>query len=177
MTTGVVVASGLLIVTGLLALFGLFLFLWSGIAANRDQDVMYSELRKQLALATVPVNGAIPTGTPIGIVQIPRLRLEQVFVEGSASEQTIHGPGLRHDTVLPGQAGASVLVVRPGFVHSKMTAGLPAAPLSTTPEVVADATVKALRSGRRTVWAPGALRWVFVVFRHLPGFLWRRLER
>ena len=63
---------------------------------------MYDELKEQLGLATVPVNGAIPTGTPIGIVEIPRLGLEQVFVEGSASEQTMTGPGLRHDTVLPG---------------------------------------------------------------------------
>ncbi|HET6938055.1 MAG TPA: sortase [Nocardioides sp.] len=110
--TAVVIASGLMVVTGLVALFGLFLFLGSGMAQNRDQDVMYDELKKQLALATVPVNGAIPTGTPIGVVEIPRLDLEQVFVEGSASEQTIKGPGLRHDTVLPGQAGASVLVGR-----------------------------------------------------------------
>ena len=101
-----------MVVTGLVALFGLFLFVGSGIAANRDQDVMYDELKEQLGLAIVPVNGAIPTGTPIGIVAIPRLDLEQVFVEGSASEQTIKGPGLRHDTVLPGQAGASVLVGR-----------------------------------------------------------------
>jgi sortase A len=99
-------------VTGLVALFGLFLFVGSGLGAHRDQDVMYTELKEQLALATVPVNGAIPTGTPIGIVEVPRLGLEQVFVEGSASEQTIKGPGLRHDTVLPGQAGASVLVGR-----------------------------------------------------------------
>ena len=110
--TAVVIASGLMVVTGLVALFGLFLFVGSGLAANRDQDVMYDELKEQLGLATVPVNGAIPTGTPIGIVEIPRLGLEQVFVEGSASEQTIKGPGLRHDTVLPGQAGASVLVGR-----------------------------------------------------------------
>jgi sortase A len=110
--TAVVIASGLMLVTGLVALFALFLFLGSGLAQNRDQDVMYDELKKQLALATVPVNGAIPTGTPIGIVEIPRLGLEQVFVEGSASEQTTKGPGLRHDTVLPGQAGASVLVGR-----------------------------------------------------------------
>lgn len=111
-TTGVVIASGLMLVTGLVALFGLFLFVGSGIAAGRDQDVMYDDLQEQLALATVPVNGAIPTGTPIGIVEIPRLRVEQVFVQGSASEQTLGGPGLRHDTVLPGQAGASVLVGR-----------------------------------------------------------------
>ena len=36
-------------------------------------------------------------------------------------------------------SGVSVLVVRPGFVRSKMTEGLPDAPLSTTPQAVADA--------------------------------------
>jgi decaprenylphospho-beta-D-erythro-pentofuranosid-2-ulose 2-reductase len=71
--------------------------------------------------------------------------------------------------------GASVLVVRPGFVHSKMTEGLPAAPFATTPTAVADATVKALRQGRRTVWVPGTLRFVFSAFRHLPGPVWRRM--
>ena len=72
-------------------------------------------------------------------------------------------------------SGASVLVVRPGFVHTKMTEGRKAAPLATTPSVVGEATVKALRSGRRTVWVPATLRPVFSVFRHLPGPIWRRL--
>ncbi len=72
-------------------------------------------------------------------------------------------------------SGASVLVVRPGFVHSSMTEGMKAAPFATTPAAVADATVKALARGRRTVWVPGTLRVVFSVFRHLPGALWRRL--
>jgi decaprenylphospho-beta-D-erythro-pentofuranosid-2-ulose 2-reductase len=72
--------------------------------------------------------------------------------------------------------GASVLIVRPGFVHSSMTAGMKAAPLATTPEAVAAATVDALRSGRRIVWVPGILRVVFSVFRHLPGPIWRRMK-
>lgn len=71
--------------------------------------------------------------------------------------------------------GASVLVVRPGFVHSAMTAGMKAAPLATTPAAVAEATVAALRKGRRTVWVPATLRPLFSVFRHLPGPIWRRL--
>lgn len=71
--------------------------------------------------------------------------------------------------------GVHMLVVRPGFVHSQMTVGAKAAPFATTPEVVADATVKALRSKRRVAWAPGVLRYVFVVLRHLPGPVWRRL--
>ncbi|MEO5723001.1 MAG: decaprenylphospho-beta-D-erythro-pentofuranosid-2-ulose 2-reductase [Ilumatobacteraceae bacterium] len=72
--------------------------------------------------------------------------------------------------------GVHVLVVRPGFVRSAMTAGLDAAPFATTPEKVAVATVKALRGGRRTVWVPGLLRFVFSGLRHLPGPVWRRLK-
>lgn len=72
-------------------------------------------------------------------------------------------------------SGASVLVVRPGFVHSAMTQGLTAAPFATTPDKVAEVTIAALRSGRRTVWAPGILRFVFMILRHVPGPLWRRL--
>ena len=71
--------------------------------------------------------------------------------------------------------GAAVLVVRPGFVHSQMTTGMKAAPFSATPDQVAEVTVKGLRSGARTVWAPGILRFVFSALRHLPGPVWRRL--
>ncbi len=72
-------------------------------------------------------------------------------------------------------SGASVLVVRPGFVTSAMTAGMRPAPFASTPDAVAEATVAGLRSGRRTVWAPGILRYVFTILRHLPGAVFRRL--
>jgi decaprenylphospho-beta-D-erythro-pentofuranosid-2-ulose 2-reductase len=72
-------------------------------------------------------------------------------------------------------SGASVLVVRPGFVRSSMTAGMAAAPLATTPDRVAEAVVAGLRKGRHKIWVPGALRPLFAVFRHLPGPVWRRL--
>lgn len=71
--------------------------------------------------------------------------------------------------------GVQVLVVRPGFVRTNMTAGLRAAPLSQLPDQVADAIVAGLRARRRTVWAPSALRWVMTVLRHLPGPVFRRL--
>jgi decaprenylphospho-beta-D-erythro-pentofuranosid-2-ulose 2-reductase len=71
--------------------------------------------------------------------------------------------------------GVRVLVVRPGFVHTRMTAGLEPAPMSVAPEQVADATVKALAGRAHTVWVPGRLRFVFVVLRHLPRSLYRRL--
>jgi decaprenylphospho-beta-D-erythro-pentofuranosid-2-ulose 2-reductase len=71
--------------------------------------------------------------------------------------------------------GTRVLVVRPGFVIDRMTDGLPQAPFATTPDAVADATVRALQRGDHTVWVPGRLRAVFAVLRHLPRALYRRL--
>jgi decaprenylphospho-beta-D-erythro-pentofuranosid-2-ulose 2-reductase len=74
-------------------------------------------------------------------------------------------------------SGARVLVVRPGFVRTKMTAGLPDAPLSTTPEAVAAAIVEGLREGAHTIWVPPALRWLMATLRHLPRPLFRRIRR
>jgi decaprenylphospho-beta-D-erythro-pentofuranosid-2-ulose 2-reductase len=71
--------------------------------------------------------------------------------------------------------GVQVLVVRPGFVRTRMTDGLDAAPLSQTPEQVADVIVAGLRAGRRTVWAPPPMRWVMSVLRHLPHAVFTRL--
>lgn len=72
-------------------------------------------------------------------------------------------------------SGVHLLVVRPGFVTTKMTAGLDKAPLSTTPGAVAEATLAALRSGRSVVWVPAPLRVVMAVLRHLPTSVFRRL--
>lgn len=70
-------------------------------------------------------------------------------------------------------SGARVMVVRPGFVHTRMTAGRPAQPFATTPEAVAEVIARGLERGRDTVWAPPFLRWVFAVLRHLPRPVWR----
>jgi decaprenylphospho-beta-D-erythro-pentofuranosid-2-ulose 2-reductase len=72
-------------------------------------------------------------------------------------------------------SGVRVLVVRPGFVKDRMTAGLKPAPFATTPEVVAATTVRALSGRAHTVWAPGALRPMFAALRHVPRPLYRRL--
>jgi decaprenylphospho-beta-D-erythro-pentofuranosid-2-ulose 2-reductase len=71
--------------------------------------------------------------------------------------------------------GVRVLVVRPGFVRTRMTRGLPVPPLATDPQTVARLTVRGLDRGVQTVWAPAALRWVMLVLRLLPRPLFRRL--
>lgn len=72
-------------------------------------------------------------------------------------------------------SGVHVMVVRPGFVRTKMTAGLPDAPLATTPEAVAEAIETGLRRRSELVWVPGALRAVMAGLRHIPRALFRRL--
>jgi decaprenylphospho-beta-D-erythro-pentofuranosid-2-ulose 2-reductase len=72
-------------------------------------------------------------------------------------------------------SGVHVMVVRPGFVKTKMTAGLDPVPFSTTPDVVAGEIVKGLARGAHTVWVPPVLRVVMSVLRHVPRPVFRRL--
>ena len=71
--------------------------------------------------------------------------------------------------------GVDVMIVRPGFVKTKMTEGLDPVPLSTTPEAVAAEIVKGLARGAHTVWAPSPLRAVMSALRHVPRPIFRRL--
>ncbi len=72
--------------------------------------------------------------------------------------------------------GARVMVVRPGFVHTKMTEGMEPAPFATSADVVADAVLEGLRRNREIVWAPPVLRYVFSAMRHLPRPAWRKVS-
>ena len=72
--------------------------------------------------------------------------------------------------------GVRVLVLRPGFVRTRMTRGLKPAPLATTAEAVATVAVDGLERGAHTVWAPPTLRWAMLLLRLLPRRLFRRIE-
>src|SRR5829696_3077090 len=152
-----------------------------------DQEDLDDDPARAAELVTVNYTGAVSVALAVAaqfrrqghgrLVVLSSVAGERVrkanFVYGS-SKAGLDGFAQGLGDALAG-TGASVLVVRPGFVHSKMTAGTKPAPFATTPAAVADATVKALARGRRTVWVPGTLRFVFSAFRHLPGPVWRRL--
>ena len=76
-----------------------------------------------------------------------------------------------------GAVGFSVMTVRPGFVRSSMTAGMPDAPFSVDVDAVATAVVAGLRRRRSVVWVPGILQLVFGLLRYAPGMVWRKLDR
>jgi decaprenylphospho-beta-D-erythro-pentofuranosid-2-ulose 2-reductase len=66
-------------------------------------------------------------------------------------------------------------VVRPGFVHTKMTAGQRPAPFAVDPRTVAAAVLRGIERDQPVIWVPSTLRWVFLALRALPQRLWRRL--
>lgn len=72
-------------------------------------------------------------------------------------------------------SGASVVIVRPGFVRTAMTEGLQEAPLAVDADDVAVKVAAAVASGREVVYVPGAMRLVMSALRHVPTPIFRKL--
>jgi decaprenylphospho-beta-D-erythro-pentofuranosid-2-ulose 2-reductase len=72
-------------------------------------------------------------------------------------------------------SGVEVMIVRPGFVRTKMTRAHDAAPGAVDPDAVTRAVVEGLRARRAVVYVPGFLRWVMLLLRLVPGPIFRRL--
>ena len=69
--------------------------------------------------------------------------------------------------------GASLQLLRPGAVRTRMTAGMAEMPFMTGPNEVAEYVMAGLSTNQRVIWSPPILRWVYLVLRHLPRQLWR----
>jgi hypothetical protein len=56
-----------------------------------------------------------------------------------------------------------------------MTLGMKKAPFSTDAESVAVAVERGIAADKKVVWAPGLLRWLFLILKNVPLPVWRRL--
>ena len=74
------------------------------------------------------------------------------------------------------QRGVKVLLVKPGFVDTPMTASFAKGPLWATPERVATDILGALERGRAVIYTPWFWRWIMLIIRHLPEPLFVRLK-
>jgi decaprenylphospho-beta-D-erythro-pentofuranosid-2-ulose 2-reductase len=108
----------------------------------------------------------------LSTVAAERARRSNFIYGSSKAGLDAFAQGLGHALV---GSGAGVLVVRPGFVHTKMTTGMKPMPLSTDADTVAAATVRALARGDEVVWVPSTLRWPMLLLRWLPRSIFRRL--
>lgn len=152
-----------------------------------DQERAWTDVEAARELAEVNYVGAVTAGVALAdrlkrqghgsLVAISSVAAERPrrtnFVYGSTKAGLDSFYTGLTDALAP--SGVRVGVVRPGFVHSRMTEGLKAAPLSQTPEQVADVIVDLVRSGREQAWAPSPMRYVMSALRHLPRAVFRRL--
>lgn len=90
----------------------LHLLVLAQVSHARSQDLLFREFRVQLAAATAPVDGTAAPGSPVALLRIPALDVDEVVVEGTAPGDLFAGPGHRRDTVLPGQVGTSTVYGR-----------------------------------------------------------------
>jgi short-subunit dehydrogenase len=70
--------------------------------------------------------------------------------------------------------GVRVVCVRPGFVKTAMTAGLPVPPFAGEPDAVSRVVLRALDLGTPVVYAPPIWRLIMLVIRLLPRAVMRR---
>lgn len=73
-------------------------------------------------------------------------------------------------------AGLRTVCVKPGFVKTSMTDGLPPPPFAGEPEAVARRVLKAIDRGEPVVYVPFMWRWVMLVIRWLPRAVMRRIQ-
>jgi decaprenylphospho-beta-D-erythro-pentofuranosid-2-ulose 2-reductase len=152
-----------------------------------DQELAETDAHEAVRVGAINYIGAMSVGVPVAraltaqghgtLVVLSSVAGERArrsnFVYGSSKAGLdAFAQGLADSLV---GSGARVLVVRPGFVTTKMTTGMDPAPLSTTPEAVADAIVHGLGTNATTIWVPGMLRYVMSVLRHVPRVVFRRL--
>lgn len=74
------------------------------------------------------------------------------------------------------ERGVRVVCVKPGFVRTGMTAGLPVPPFAGEPDAVARTVLAAIERGRPVVYAPRPWRPIMWLIRSLPRAIMRRVR-
>ncbi|MEY4429882.1 MAG: hypothetical protein RLZZ182_2571 [Pseudomonadota bacterium] len=71
--------------------------------------------------------------------------------------------------------GVNVLTIKPGFVDTPMTAAFKKGFLWAKPEQVARDILAGIDGGRAVVYTPGFWRWIMLIIRHIPEFVFVKL--
>ena len=73
-------------------------------------------------------------------------------------------------------AGINVLVIKPGFVDTPMTAAFKKGALWATPDKVAAGIMKAIGKRKAVAYLPGFWWAIMMIIKHIPEFVFRRIK-
>ena len=74
------------------------------------------------------------------------------------------------------RSGGHVVTVKPGFTDTAMTWGIEGMFLVATPEMVADALLTAARKKRNVIYTPFFWRYIMLIIRNVPEFIFKKLS-
>ena len=118
---------------------------------------------------------AIGKGHIVGVSSISGDRGRAAFpgYHTSKGALTIYLESLRNRL---SRCGVTVTTVKPGFVQTRLLANADKSLWVISPEEAARQIVEAVEDKKQTVYVPGRWRWVSLVIRNIPSFLFRRLN-
>lgn len=102
-----------------------------------------------------------------------RGRQSNYYYGSAKGALTLYLQGLRNR--LHG-SGVLVLTIKPGFVDTAMTWGLPGLFLVASPEQVGRAVVRAVQRRRDVLYVPWFWRYIMLIIRHIPERVFKRLK-
>lgn len=114
-------------------------------------------------------------GFIIGITSVAGDRGRQSnYVYGSAKGAlSLYLQGLRN-RLYP--SGVRVVTIKPGFVDTAMTFGLPGLFLVASPKTIGQQIVRTLKKSSDVVYLPGFWRYIMMIIKHIPEFIFKRMK-
>lgn len=114
------IGAAFMVLAACALVFVVWVMLLSRLHFDRAQHAAYEQLRVELALGTAPNGPTDPNdstkelalGSPIAVLSIPAIGLQDVVLEGTTGQVLEDGPGHLPDTPFPGQMGISVIMGR-----------------------------------------------------------------
>ena len=152
-----------------------------------DAETLWRDQAKAVQIAQVNYTGAVSVGVLLG-QKMSAQGYGQIIVMSSAAGEKVRRSNFVYGSTKAGldgfyrnlgealePAGVKVLVIRPGQVRTRMSAGVKEAPLTVDKEDVARQAVDAARDGRTLIWAPPLFQLVMLVLKHVPAPIFRKL--
>ena len=122
-----------------------------------------------------PVMEARGGGTVVGVASVAgdRGRIGNYVYGAAKAGFATYLSGLRNRLT---RAGGHVVTVKPGFVDTSMTWGLPGMFLVASPEKVAEDILKAARKKRNVIYTPFFWRFIMLIIIHIPEFIFKKMK-